>query len=62
MTLSYDAFQQSRQLPGFQTSMLGQILTNETDSLFSWQYNEVPFIYSPLNSDTNMHDPVLPMP
>ena len=42
MTLSsYDVFQQSRQLPGFQTSMLGQILTNETDPLFSWQYNEV---------------------
>ncbi|PVI04061.1 cytidine deaminase-like protein [Periconia macrospinosa] len=37
---SYDVFQQSRQLPGFQTSMLGQILTNETDPLFSWQYNE----------------------
>lgn len=42
MTLSsYDVFQQSRQLPGWQTSMLGQILTNETDPLFSWQYNEV---------------------
>ncbi|KAL5322823.1 hypothetical protein ACEPPN_010802 [Leptodophora sp. 'Broadleaf-Isolate-01'] len=42
MTLSsYDVFQQSRQLPGYQTSMLGQILTNETDPLFSWQYNEV---------------------
>ncbi|KAG4415599.1 hypothetical protein IFR04_011268 [Cadophora malorum] len=41
MTLSsYDVFQQSRQLPGYQTSMLGQILTNETDPLFSWQYNE----------------------
>ncbi|CAO2653064.1 Nn.00g024750.m01.CDS01 [Neocucurbitaria sp. VM-36] len=41
MTLSsYDVFQQSRQLPGWQTSMLGQILTNETDPLFSWQYNE----------------------
>jgi hypothetical protein len=46
MTLSsYDVFQQSRQLPGFQTSMLGQILTNETDSLFSWQYNEVSLLY-----------------
>jgi hypothetical protein len=45
MTLSsYDVFQQSRQLPGFQTSMLGQILTNETDPLFSWQYNEVLFL------------------
>jgi hypothetical protein len=42
MTLSsYDVFQQSRQLPGFQTVMLGQILSNETDPLFSWQYNEV---------------------
>lgn len=42
MTLSsYDVFQQSRQLPGFQTVMLGQILVNETDPLFSWQYNEV---------------------
>ncbi|KAJ7118813.1 cytidine deaminase-like protein [Mycena epipterygia] len=41
MTISsYDIFQQSRQLPGFQTLMLGQILTNETDPLFSWQYNE----------------------
>ncbi|KAJ6620282.1 cytidine deaminase-like protein [Mycena sp. CBHHK59/15] len=41
MTLSsYDIFQQSRQLPGVQTLMLGQILTNETDPLFSWQYNE----------------------
>lgn len=41
MTLSsYDVFQQSRQLPGYQTSMLGQILTNETDPLFSRQYNE----------------------
>ncbi|KAK2779582.1 cytidine and deoxycytidylate deaminase zinc-binding region [Colletotrichum kahawae] len=40
MTLSsYDVFQQSRQLPGYQTSMIGQILTNETDPLFSWQYN-----------------------
>ncbi|GKT45331.1 uncharacterized protein ColSpa_05512 [Colletotrichum spaethianum] len=40
MTLSsYDVFQQSRQLPGYQTVMLGQILTNETDPLFSWQYN-----------------------
>jgi len=38
---SYDIFQQTRQLPGFQTSMLGQILTNETNPLFSWQYNEV---------------------
>lgn len=38
---SYDVFQQSRQLPGYQTIMLGQILTNETDPLFSWQYNEV---------------------
>ena len=38
---SYDVFQQTRQLPGWQTSMLGQILTNETDPLFSWQYNEV---------------------
>ncbi|KAK0099540.1 hypothetical protein ONS96_009567 [Cadophora gregata f. sp. sojae] len=37
---SYDVFQQTRQLPGYQTSMLGQILTNETDPLFSWQYNE----------------------
>jgi hypothetical protein len=46
MTLSsYDVFQQSRQLPGFQTSMLGQILTNETDPLFSWQYNEVSFYF-----------------
>ncbi|KAF2108285.1 hypothetical protein BDV96DRAFT_616363 [Lophiotrema nucula] len=35
----YDVFQQSRQLPGYQTSMLGQNLTNETDPLFSWQYN-----------------------
>ncbi|KAJ0306670.1 hypothetical protein COL516b_004463 [Colletotrichum fioriniae] len=35
MTLS----SQSRQLPGYQTSMIGQILTNETDPLFSWQYN-----------------------
>ncbi|KAJ3943072.1 uncharacterized protein N0V96_007305 [Colletotrichum fioriniae] len=35
----YDVFQQSRQLPGYQTSMIGQILTNETDPLFSWQYN-----------------------
>lgn len=42
MTMSsYDVFQQSRQLPGWQTSMLGQILTNETDPLFSWQYNVV---------------------
>ena len=42
MTLSsYDVIQQSRQLPGYQTSMLGQILANETDPLFSWQYNEV---------------------
>jgi hypothetical protein len=41
MTLSsYDVFQQSRQLPGYQTIMLGQILTNETDPLFSWQYDE----------------------
>lgn len=41
MTLSsYDVFQQSRQLPGYQTVMLGQILTNETDPLFSWQYDE----------------------
>ncbi|KAK2036889.1 cytidine deaminase-like protein [Colletotrichum somersetense] len=40
MTLSsYDVFQQSRQLPGYQTVMIGQILTNETDLLFSWQYN-----------------------
>ncbi|KAK9797962.1 putative Cytidine deaminase-like protein [Seiridium cardinale] len=40
MTLSsYDVFQQSRQLPGYQTVMLGQILTNETDPLFSWQYD-----------------------
>ncbi|TQN68574.1 Guanosine deaminase [Colletotrichum shisoi] len=40
MTLSsYDVFQQSRQLPGYQTVMVGQILTNETDPLFSWQYN-----------------------
>ncbi|KAJ4404870.1 hypothetical protein N0V91_005606 [Didymella pomorum] len=37
---SYDVFQQTRQLPGYQTVMLGQILTNETDPLFSWQYNE----------------------
>ncbi|KAH8927815.1 cytidine deaminase-like protein [Atractiella rhizophila] len=37
---SYDVFQQTRQLPGYQTIMLGQILTNETDPLFSWQYNE----------------------
>ncbi|KAH6679384.1 cytidine deaminase-like protein [Halenospora varia] len=37
---SYDVFQQTRQLPGYQTMMLGQILTNETDPLFSWQYNE----------------------
>jgi len=45
MTLSsYDVFQQSRQLPGYQTSMLGQILTNETDPLFSWQYNEVCYV------------------
>jgi hypothetical protein len=45
MTLSsYDVFQQSRQLPGFQTLMLGQILTNETDPLFSWQYNEAFFL------------------
>ncbi|KZL79365.1 cytidine and deoxycytidylate deaminase zinc-binding region [Colletotrichum incanum] len=40
MTLSsYDVFQQSRQLPGYQTVMIGQILANETDPLFSWQYN-----------------------
>ncbi|EFQ32122.1 cytidine and deoxycytidylate deaminase zinc-binding region [Colletotrichum graminicola] len=40
MTLSnYDVFQQSRQLPGYQTVMTGQILTNETDPLFSRQYN-----------------------
>ncbi|KAK2054734.1 cytidine deaminase-like protein [Colletotrichum caudatum] len=40
MTLSsYDVFQQSRQLPGYQTVMVGQILANETDPLFSWQYN-----------------------
>ncbi|KAL1647531.1 hypothetical protein SLS61_007357 [Didymella pomorum] len=39
---SYDVFQQTRQLPGYQTVMLGQILTNETDPLFSWQYNERP--------------------
>ncbi|GKT93389.1 cytidine deaminase-like protein [Colletotrichum tofieldiae] len=26
-------------LPGYQTVMIGQILTNETDPLFSWQYN-----------------------
>ncbi|KAK1585605.1 cytidine deaminase-like protein [Colletotrichum navitas] len=40
MTLSsYDVFQQSRQLPGHQTVMIGQILANETDPLFSWQYN-----------------------
>lgn len=39
MTLSsYDVFQQSRALPGVQTMMLGSILTNETDTLFSWQY------------------------
>ena len=45
MTLSsYDVFQQSRQLPGFYTSMLGKILTNEMDPLFSWQYNEVFFL------------------
>jgi tRNA(Arg) A34 adenosine deaminase TadA len=37
---SYDVFQQTRQLPGYQTVMLGKILTNETDPLFSWQYNE----------------------
>lgn len=37
---SYDVFQQTRQLPGYQTVMLGQALTNETDPLFSWQYNE----------------------
>jgi tRNA(Arg) A34 adenosine deaminase TadA len=37
---SYDVFQQTRQLPGYQTVMLGQILTNETDPLFSWQYDE----------------------
>lgn len=37
---SYDVFQQTRQLPGYQTIMLGQILTNETDPLFNWQYNE----------------------
>jgi hypothetical protein len=37
---SYDVFQQTRQLPGYQTGMLRQILTNETDPLFSWQYNE----------------------
>ena len=50
MTLSsYDVFQQSRQLPGYQTVMLGQILTNETDPLFSWQYNEVCAIFSRLN-------------
>ncbi|KAF3053204.1 hypothetical protein E8E11_011710 [Didymella keratinophila] len=36
---SYDVFQQTRQLPGYQTVMLGHILTNETDPLFSWQYN-----------------------
>jgi tRNA(Arg) A34 adenosine deaminase TadA len=35
---SYDIFQQSRALPGIQTMMLGSILTNETDPLFSWQY------------------------
>ena len=35
---SYDIFQQSRALPGPQTMMLGSILTNETDPLFSWQY------------------------
>lgn len=47
MTLSsYDVFQQSRRLPGYQTLMLGQILTNETDPLFSWQYNEVFSSYS----------------
>jgi len=39
MTLSsYDVFQQSRALPGVQTMMLGSVLTNETDPLFSWQY------------------------
>lgn len=40
MTLSsYDVFQQSRALPGVQTAMLGRILGNETDPLFSWQYD-----------------------
>lgn len=55
MTLSsYDVFQQSRQLPGFQTSMLGQILSNETDPLFSWQYNEVSLLDVLLrNAETN---------
>ncbi|OHX00417.1 cytidine and deoxycytidylate deaminase zinc-binding region [Colletotrichum incanum] len=38
-TSQYDVFQQSRQLPGYQTVMIGQILANETDPLFSWQYN-----------------------
>ncbi|KAF2034560.1 hypothetical protein EK21DRAFT_56128 [Setomelanomma holmii] len=37
---SYDVFQQTRQLPGYQTVMLRQILTNETDPLFSWQYDD----------------------
>lgn len=54
MTLSsYDVFQQSRQLPGYQTSMLGQILTNETDPLFSWQYNEVCFSASVTKNRAN---------
>lgn len=42
---SYDVFQQTRQLPGFQTLMLGQILKNETDPLFSWQYNVVSLFF-----------------
>jgi hypothetical protein len=38
ITLSgYDVFQRTRQLPDYQTVMLGLILTNETDPLFSWQ-------------------------
>ncbi|KAG4435174.1 hypothetical protein IFR05_009343 [Cadophora sp. M221] len=55
MTLSsYDVFQQSRQLPGYQTSMLGQILTNETNPLFSWQYNET---YPCPNGCVRQHSP-----
>lgn len=38
---SYDVFQQTRALPGYQTLLLGQVLSNETDPLFSWQYNDV---------------------
>jgi hypothetical protein len=37
---SYDVFQQTCQLLGCQTVMLGQILPSETDPLYSWQYNE----------------------